>query len=208
VGQAVASLETARRLERLPAADEAFRSGALSEAQAKEVSAAAEAVPEAEKNLVDAAQTHTVAELRQRCRRLTAAAQPDEADAYERMRAGRYVRHWSEPDGAFRLDARLTPDDGARLFGAVEARARRLVAAGRGAGRREADAAWRADALVSLAEGASTGEGSSGPAAMVEVRWTTPPWCGAMSRRARPVRSQAWVPSPWPRPGAWRQTPS
>jgi len=52
VGQAIATLEVAHRLEALPATDEAFRAGALSEVQAAAVTAAAEADPTAEQALL------------------------------------------------------------------------------------------------------------------------------------------------------------
>ena len=52
VGQAISTLEVAHRLEDLPATDEAFRGGALSEVQAAAVTAAAEADPTAEQALL------------------------------------------------------------------------------------------------------------------------------------------------------------
>src|SRR5438093_1579509 len=48
VGQAVGTLQTARRLEHLPATQEAYRSGGLSEAKVKEVATAAVANRKAE----------------------------------------------------------------------------------------------------------------------------------------------------------------
>src|SRR5207244_811211 len=48
VGQAVGTLETGRRLERLPATEMAFLSGQLSETRVKEVAVAAEASPDSE----------------------------------------------------------------------------------------------------------------------------------------------------------------
>ena len=48
VGEAVAVLETARRLEDLPATADALRDGRLSAVQAREIASAAAAVPEVE----------------------------------------------------------------------------------------------------------------------------------------------------------------
>src|SRR5438067_5557987 len=67
VGQAVGVLETARRLEHLPATTEAFCSGELSETKVREVAAAAAAAPDEEKELLQAARTDTVPALRERC---------------------------------------------------------------------------------------------------------------------------------------------
>src|SRR5438093_589415 len=59
VGQAVGTLHTARRLEHLPATEEAYRSGELSESRIKEVAQAASANPKAEGELLQAARTET-----------------------------------------------------------------------------------------------------------------------------------------------------
>jgi hypothetical protein len=67
VGQAVGTLETARRLEHLPATTRAFTGGELSETKVREVAAAAAAAPGTERELLDAARTDTVACLRRRC---------------------------------------------------------------------------------------------------------------------------------------------
>ena len=174
VGQAVACLKTARALEDLPATEQAFRDGRLSEDQAREITAAAEASPESEEGLVEAARTYTVAELRRRCRVVKAAASKAETENYERIRAGRYLRHWSDHDGAVRLDARLTPDDGARLLAAVEARKDVIFAEARRAGRRERPEAYAADALVDLA--CASEAGSGGPQAVVHVRVDHDAW--------------------------------
>jgi len=78
VGAALGTLETARRVERLPATAEAQRQGRLSEAQAREIAAAASVNPAVERDLLATARTEPVAALRQRCHRVTASA-ADEA---------------------------------------------------------------------------------------------------------------------------------
>lgn len=166
LGQAIGVLETAKRLEELPLTQQAFSSGRLSETQAREISDAAAADPRAERTLVDAAQTETVSALRERCRRVRAAAVPDELAAYEHIRRSRYLRYWSDRDGAVRLDARFTPDAGAAAIAAIDARRDRIFAEARRAGRRESSAAYAADALVELAAGDL---GRDRPKAMVHV---------------------------------------
>jgi uncharacterized protein DUF222 len=101
VGQAVGTLQTARRLEHLPATEDAYRSGELAEARVKEVAQAAVANRKAEGELLEAARTETVSSLKERCRRAVAEGAIDETGSYERIRRGRYVRHWMDPDGPF-----------------------------------------------------------------------------------------------------------
>jgi hypothetical protein len=166
VGQAVGALETARRLEALPATAEAFRSGELSEPKVREVAAAAVANRTVEGELLTAARTESVTSLKEKCQRVKADAAIDEKEAYDRIRKGRYLRHWSDPEGAFMLQARLTADDGARVLAGMEPHKERIFSDARRAGRRESSEAYAADALVALATEGAPG----GPKAMVQVR--------------------------------------
>ena len=152
MSHAIASLETARRLETLPQTREMFVTGKLSEIQATEIAAAAQADPGSEGSLLEAAESETVGALRDRCREVRAAALSDE-DACERIRRGRFLRHWTDGDGAVRLNGRFAPDDGARLLASVRARAEQLQARARRGGQREASDAYAADALVGFASG-------------------------------------------------------
>ena len=167
LGQAIGVLETARRLADLPLTRDAFRSGRLSEVQAQEISDAAWADPRSERKLVDVARTETVKTLREECRRVKAAAIPDENARNEAIRRKRYFRHWNDTDGAVRLDARLTPDAGAEVVAAVDAARSRIFAEARKAGRRESSQAYAADALVELVT--RSGNTTAGPKAMVHV---------------------------------------
>jgi hypothetical protein len=173
VGAAAGVLETAARLKELPRAEEALRSGRLNEIQAKEVASAAAADPAAEDDLLQAAETETVSGLKERCARVRAAALPDEVARYENVRKRRRVRHWSDPDGAFRLDALLTPDAGAAVLAALAPHRDEIAADVRKQGRRDPDEAYLADALVAVAEHARDCAGDpvcTGPKAMVHVR--------------------------------------
>jgi uncharacterized protein DUF222 len=165
VGQAIGVLETGRQLEELPLTRDAFRSGRLSEIQAREVSDAAFADPKRERALLETARTETVKALREECRRVKTAAMPDDLARIESIRRRRYFRHWTENDGAVRLDARLTPDAGAEVVAAVDAARGRIIAEARKAGAREPSDAYAADALVELVSHPP----SDGPRAMVHV---------------------------------------
>jgi len=167
VGQAVGMVETARRLEHLPATTQAFASGELSEAQVREVAAAAVADPGSEAQLVTEARSCSVTSLKERCRQVRAAA-VDAEEAYRGLHRSRSSRHWTDVEGAFRLQVSLTPDDGATLLAAMEPYRARIFSQARAEGRRESSEAYAADALVALAQD-RLGQGA-GPKATVHVR--------------------------------------
>jgi hypothetical protein len=150
LGPAINSLETARQLKSLPATEDAMRNGRLSEVQVKEIAGAAILRPDAEEELVDAAEQQPLNILKLRCRRVKATGQ-DLRAAYEAIRRGRYLRNWTDGDGSVRFDAKLTPDEGARLVAAVKAQTDRLFVESRRAGQEEPRRALAADALVRLA---------------------------------------------------------
>ncbi len=113
VGAAARSLQTARELEALPATAAAFRSGELSEAQASEIAATATLDPNAERPLLDSARSAVSFKgLRDQCRDASIRARDDEAHARSLHRT-RAVNTWKDRDGAWRMDVRLAPDDGA-----------------------------------------------------------------------------------------------
>lgn len=165
VGEAVNVLQTAERVESLPAVDHAFRSGDLSGAQATEISSAASASPESELELLRAAASEGPAGLKQLCGRVRAAAEGEEVARHEAIHRSRHLRHWTSHDGAFRLDGRFTPEAGAVVLAALRPYQERIFRDAREAGRREPHEAYAADALVALAE-----EGRSDANAMVQVR--------------------------------------
>jgi hypothetical protein len=172
VGRAVGTLETAKRLEGLPGTAEAFVEGRVSETEASEIASAASVSPSSEDELLQTAKDADVAALRDKCRRVRSAAVTDEIERYEAIRRSRYLRSWSDHDGAFRLDARLTPDDGATVMAALEPHRKRAFDDARRGGRKDRQEAYMADALVALAEEGSGGEATSpsGPRAMIHIR--------------------------------------
>jgi hypothetical protein len=174
LGDAFGSLETAERLESLPRTAEALRNGKLSVPQVREIAAAAARDLSVEGELLEAASTGTLKGLKDRCRRVRAASGSAEAEnaRYEAIRASRYFRHWSDVDGAFRGEFKLTPDAGARLLSSLEVRADELFDEARKADTRESSGAYGADALVDLvtrrSAGAKNRSGTS--SAVVHVR--------------------------------------
>ena len=180
LGPAITTLETARHLGSLPATDEAMRLGLLSESQVKEIAGAAAVRPDAEQELVDAAGKQPMSVLKLRCRRVRATG-PDQEATYRSIHRGRYLRNWTDREGAVRFDARLTPDQGARLLAAVSAETERLAREALRAGVDEPRGAVAADALVGLAAGDTpqgvTGAKKEGSAPPV----SRPPGAGARS---------------------------
>ena len=164
MGEALATLETGSALLSLPATSEALRQGHLSASQVKVIAAAAVDHPRSEAELLKAAATHTLKGLKERCAQVQASATSakQELDRYNAIRATRYVRHWSDPDGAFRLDAKLTPDAGAKLLSALEVETDAVFDEARKAGEHESPGHYRADALVRLVTG-EAGSRSTGP---------------------------------------------
>lgn len=170
VSKAAQTLETAQRLQELPRTAEAFQEGAVSETQVREIASAASLSPSSEQSLLDTASTGDVTALRDACRRVRHAAITNELERYEAIHRSRYLRSWSDHDGAFRLDARLTPDAGATVLAALEPHRRKVFEDARRAGRKENHDAYLADALVSLAQEGPSRNAPSGPRAMVHVR--------------------------------------
>jgi Domain of unknown function (DUF222)/HNH endonuclease len=147
---AAATLQTAAAIERLPDMRDALVAGKLSSAQAAEIGAAGSADPSAVASLLVLAERESLEALRERCRNVAAAAVGD-ADATERIRRSRHLRHWTEADGAVRLDGRLAADDAAPLLAVIRERADALLGEARRSGRGvERFDAYAADALCSL----------------------------------------------------------
>jgi hypothetical protein len=152
VGGALRLIETADQLKELPVLEEAFRAGELSPVQAFVAAGAASEDSSKQEELLREAQQGTMRDLRRTAERMRATARSEE-DArarYERLRSGRFLRWWTDFDGFFRLDGRLTPDDGARLVAEIEPEAKRVFRQARKEGRREPFRAYVADALVNL----------------------------------------------------------
>ncbi len=205
VAKAEETLDTARRLEALPATADAFRSGSLSETQTTEVAAAAAQSPSSESALLATAERSTVKQLRNECRRVRLAA-TDQRATYERIKAERHLVTWTDHEGAYCGRFRTTPDAGARILAGLDAEIERGVqrrphrGPSRSRERPTRSTPWNASSVVEMA-GARTRLATwrSGCSS------TTRRCSEATASRARPVRSpgSARCPSPrWSRGGA------
>jgi hypothetical protein len=158
VAEAIAVLETAENLPDCPGVEAKVRAGELTGPQAHAISKAVVADPASESKLLETAQTDGLSKLKQSCRSVEDAASGADAEArYARIRRNRSLRHWSDPDGTFRLDGRLTPDAGAKLLGALAPFEKQAFRQARHDDRHETPDAYRADALEALADASLAG---------------------------------------------------
>ena len=161
VGEAMDVLRLGQALEDQPGVDDAYRQGELSRARAKLVSGAVKVNPQSEGEILEGAKHDSLRQLKERC--LRAKAQGRSAagatEAYEAIRKSRYCRTWTDPDGAFRLDARLTPDAGAGLLVSLSSESNRIFERSRKSGLHESRDAYCADSLVALVTGRGSAKG-------------------------------------------------
>jgi hypothetical protein len=93
----------------------------------------------------------------------------DSEERQRRIHKGRYLRAWMDSEGAVRLSARLTADEGTWLLAEIDARRDDLIVDALRGRWYENPEAHRADALVDLARTARAGGDADGPRAMVHV---------------------------------------
>jgi hypothetical protein len=151
VASAERALETVHALDELRATNEAFRAGRLSEAQAHEIASAAQRDPSAEAELVtEARRGISMKGLKDRCRRVRAAAEADDAAWAQRLHDTRSLRTWVDPDSATCGIWRMSPDRGAEVKAALDAETDLIFREARAAGCHESREAYAADALHAL----------------------------------------------------------
>jgi hypothetical protein len=163
VGKARSTLETAARLEKLPATEAALRSGRLSDAQVDLVASAATADPSSERSLLTAASRNGVKGLKNEAARVVAAASMDQDERYASAKARRYLRHRTISDVEGLLEMRGPIDRTAAVFAALEPYERDQFEQARKAEQRELPEALAFDAIVQLADDAAAGRFRDAP---------------------------------------------
>jgi hypothetical protein len=157
LGASTGSLRLADQMEDHPGLDAALRTGELSQSRARQVAGALTLDPDSSDELVEAAKDKNESnrQLADRCLRAKAKARSgeDALAAYERIRDSRYLRHYTDADGAFRLEGLFTPDAGAKMLAAIKPTRTVLFDEARTLGVRERPEAYEADALVALLTG-------------------------------------------------------
>lgn len=136
-GSAKDAMETSERLPGQPELAKAIRRGELSPAQAGPISAAAAADPSAEQRLTELAGQVSLAELREECARVRAAADPDPEATNRRLHAGRRLRRWTDAEGIWNLHANGTRQAGALFNTVLDPIIDRIFNTARAQGRRE-----------------------------------------------------------------------
>ena len=154
VSEARRALDTARKLEALPATDAAVREGRLSARQAQMIVDAATVNPEAECDLIATA-TQGLVPLLDACIAARAVVE-DSSKRSARQRRARRLRIWRSIDGMLEGHFRLPPETGGPLKAAIDARTQQIFRERHGDGAREPHDRYAADALVALVLG--TGE--------------------------------------------------
>ncbi|HEU5301529.1 MAG TPA: hypothetical protein VFW06_04730 [Acidimicrobiia bacterium] len=164
MGEAIGMLETAEHLHNLPATEAALREGLLSPAQAHAVVVGACADPDAEADLLRAAERSSLRGLHERARAVEAAARPDLVETrYRAAHANRDLTTWIDHEGAGRLGWRGTPDSLASIKAALAPHIRRELTAARTAGHDATYGNCASDALVALVTGAAESGSPAGP---------------------------------------------
>jgi hypothetical protein len=167
LGSAIAAMETAKKVGRLPRTEKAMREGRLSPQQASEVADGASADPSAEGDLLNSADRDGLKGLKDKTRAVKAAARSEreERAKEEAIRKNRSFRHWNDDDGTFNYTGKTTNDIGARMLAVMEAFKNQAFQEARRQGRHEPHEAYAADAMAAMVEAADSTEARIPPTA-------------------------------------------
>jgi hypothetical protein len=159
VGKARDVLELGHQIEQNPEIADAFKSGKLSTAKAKEIASAAQVDPDMTAELLEDAGQMSFAEVKNACRKVRQKAlnDSDAEDRWEKMRSERYLRLWNDSDGFGRIEAKVMPDALATIKTALGIFEPVVREQARQQGIWEKNEQYLADALVTVAKQAIFG---------------------------------------------------
>ncbi|MDQ1477790.1 MAG: hypothetical protein QOE62_3019, partial [Actinomycetota bacterium] len=123
-GEVRAAMETAAKLEKLPATDAAVREGKLSAHEARMIADAATANPQSESGLLEAAGQGLVP-LKDACIAARARIETP-SERTKRQHTARRLRMWTDDDGMVAGHFRLAPEVGGQVKAAIEAAVQRI----------------------------------------------------------------------------------
>ena len=186
-GEAKRAIETAARLESLPATAAAVQAGTLSAQASGLIAAAAVDDPSVERDLLKAA-AHGMPKLRDTCVAVRAARE-DQTARSARQKKLRSYRSWTNADGMCEGHYVVTPEVGGAINAKIEAGARRRFREAPSDGVREPQDAYAADAFAEAILGDPTAAKAGGDT--VHVISITRNSFGARRFRVRSVRSPA-----------------
>jgi len=165
-GEVRAAIDTATKLEHLPATDAAVRDGRLSAREAQMIADAATFNRAAEQDLLDTADGGLV-RLRDACVAARAAVE-DPSERSQRQRKLREWRMWTDTDGMLAGRFRFMPETGGFLKTAIEAAQQRIYRRRKAAAHESLDA-YAADAVVQFILGDHTDSATKGVDATVHI---------------------------------------
>jgi Domain of unknown function (DUF222) len=150
-GEAKRAIDTAKKLESLPATDAAMRAGTLSARSAALIASTAADDPSVEQSLLNAATKGHVA-LRDKCTAVSAARE-DQAARSKRQHAARSFSMWPTGDGMVEGHFKVTPEVGGAIKAVIEDGTRKRFRETRSEGAREGQDAYAADAFADAVTG-------------------------------------------------------
>lgn len=206
MGEALAATQVPERLRHLPDTDAEFRAGGLTLTQSRHITEAAMADPTAEAALLEMARREALPVLREQCQRVIAAACEDDEARYRKVHNERFLRHWTDSGGAFRMDISTTPDAGAEVLAALQPIAKKLGRHARRNGCKVRNEALMVDALVELCRPTDVDGSRQRPRYTINITADRAAWIRGGTPRAKNAKSTAPVPSRsrWPKP--WSKT--
>jgi hypothetical protein len=152
VGKVRRDLEISKKLADQPELEDALRKGSISPTQAAVILPALEADPDSGRELIEAAGSDSLNELREQSQRIVAATRSEEEASKRdaRLRERRHLYIGTTAEGAVSIRGELPPVEGAQVKNTLETMSRKVFEEARQEGRREAHEAYMADALVAL----------------------------------------------------------
>jgi hypothetical protein len=154
VGEVRGAIETATKLEGLPATDRAVREGRLSGREAQLIAGAASHNPSAEAELLAIAK-HGLVPLQDACVAARARVE-DPAARRKRHHAQREFRSWTDADGMWAGRFRYAPEVGGALKAAIEKQVQRIFRDHKNPVDNESNDAYAADAVAGFVLGDPT----------------------------------------------------
>ena len=162
-GKARTQLETGKNLRKAPGTQESFLNGEISAEQADTIADAVEANPAAEDDLLEKAKRDSLKNLKDEAARRKAEVE-DIEERERRLHRKRYVRQWTDKEGAWNLRARGPIPTGSEFMAVLEGLIDQQFKKARKTGVRGTRDNYAYDALMDLANqhGWGHGTGNSG----------------------------------------------
>jgi hypothetical protein len=165
-GEVRSAVDTAKKLENLPATDAAVRAGQLSAKEATLIADTATINPSEEQHLLSIVKQGLVP-LRDECLKARAAVE-DPKQRSERQHRDRAFRWWTDRDGMWSGHFRYSPEIGAQVKAAIEKQAQRIFREHKAGTDHESNDAYAADAVAGFILDQS-GEKTAAPNVTVHV---------------------------------------